>query len=157
MLHIKSKSLAIRSLVCVAMCATLFSFSAETGRDSFKVYLGDKLVLEEFVFAEANVKSFTLDQRVYNDNVNVTYSHCGRIGQARNLHIKDLQGKVLKEWHFSDVTEGVTPSMTFKAKEVLDLRKNGNRLNLVYSSKEIPNGQLLAVVVLETDRKVSLN
>jgi hypothetical protein len=156
MLHIKSRFLAIRSLVCVAACATLFSFSAEPGRDSFKVYLGDKLMLEEYVSAEANVKSFNLDERFEKDDVKVTYSHCGRIGQARNLLIKDVQGKVLKEWHFPDAAEGVVPSMTFKAKDVLGLKKDGTRLNLVYSSKEIPNGQLLAVVVLDSDNKVSL-
>jgi hypothetical protein len=157
MLPIKSKFLAIRSLVCVAVCATLFSFSAEPGRDSFKVYLGDKLMLEESVYAEASIKSFSLGQHFYNDAVKVTYSHCGRIGHARNLHIKDVEGKVVKEWHFPDAAEGATPAMTFKAKDILDLKKNGNRFNLVYSSKEIPDGQLLAVVVLENDSKVSLN
>jgi len=157
MLRIKSKFLAVKSLVCVAVCATLFSFSAGTGRHSFEVYLGDKLMLKEFVSTETDVKSFSLDQRFYNDDVKVNYNQCGLIGKGRSLSIKDAQNKVLKEWQFADVTDGVSPFMTCKVKDILSLKKNGRRLNLVYSSKEVPDGQSLAVIILESDNKVSLN
>lgn len=159
MLQRKNRSLAIRSLVLVALCAVLFSFSDEVGRESFEVYLNDKVILQEYVSREADVKSIHLDQRAGNDVMKIHYNHCGRIGKGRSITIKDQQNKVLKEWSFSDATEGTASLMTFPVKEIVALQKgNSGKLKLYYSSKQLlPDGQLLANVVLDKENSVSLN
>jgi hypothetical protein len=158
MLQRKNRALAIRSLMLVAVCMVLFSFSGEVGRESFEVYLNDKIILQEYVSREADVKSINLDQRAANDVMKIHYNHCGRIGKGRTITIKDQQNKVLKEWSFSDATEGTASLMTFPVKEIVALQKaSSGKLKLYYSSKQLlPEGQLLANVVLGKENSVSL-
>src|ERR1700730_10345830 len=102
MLQIKSKSIAVKPLVLAALCATLFSFSGKMGTDSFEIRLNNKPVIQQYVTQKAAVKSLQLDQSVYNEQIDVYYSHCGQIGKDGSITIKDGQNKILKEWNFSD-------------------------------------------------------
>lgn len=155
--RIKRNYLAVKSLAWVAVGAIMFSFSGEVGTHSFEVYLGNKLIMKEFVSAEMPAKTFGLDKSFSNEEVKVNYNQCGRLGLSRSLFIKDSQDKVLKEWHFPDVAAGASPYMVFKVKDILALQKNGlDRVKLVYSSKDVPN-QLLATIVLGENKSVSLN
>src|SRR3990170_4852244 len=96
------KPLAIRSLLLVAFCATLFSFSDKIGADSFTIYLNNKLMLQQYVTSEAGVKSITINVSDGNDVLKVHYSHCGQIGVKRSMSIQDGHKKVLKTWQFPD-------------------------------------------------------
>lgn len=157
MIQRNRRPLAIRSLVLIALSAFLFSFSEKIGGDSYTIYLNDKLLLQEYVHGAKGVKSISLAESSSNDVLNVNYSHCGKIGVARNIVIKDAQQKVLKTWNFADVSGNALPTMGFRVKEILVLQKNkGSKLNLVYSSKELPNGKLLAVIEIPDDTKASL-
>jgi hypothetical protein len=159
MLKNNSRALAVRSLVLVALCTVLFSFSGEVGGESFTIHLNDKLVLQEHVSRETDVKNIHLDQRAGSDVMKIHYNHCGRIGKGRSIAIKNLENKILKEWSFADATEGSSSPMKFNVEEILAAQKKGSdKLKLYYSSKELlPNGQLLAVVILDNGNSVSLN
>lgn len=140
-----SRSLVTSSLL-IALCATIFSFStAKNGGDSFEIYLNGKLVLQQALYNNKEVKSLQLTQSSENDKVDIYYSHCGQTGKNRTITIKDGQNRLLKEWHFADATG--KNAMSFKLKDILSLQnKNDNRLNLYYSSKELPDGRLLASI-----------
>jgi hypothetical protein len=134
----------------VIVSVALLSFGFRPGGDHFEIYLNKKLVLQQMVSNSSNIKNLVLDQRNANDQVDVFYSHCGKVGTKRAIIIKD--GKtVLKEWRFSDI--GSKKFMSVGAKDLLVFKdKNDDRkLNLVYSSEEIPEGRLLASIVLDND------
>jgi hypothetical protein len=155
MIQKSSRSLAIRSLMLVALCATLFSFSEKMGGDSFTIYLDNNLMIQQHVTREAGVKSLPLSENSDHEFLKVQYSHCGKTGNGRNLTFKDTQNKVLKTIHFPDPAEGAAaPAMACKVKDVLALQKsNGARiLNVFYSSKELPEGRLLAAIVVANDK-----
>jgi hypothetical protein len=146
----KSKAMAIKSLGLVAVFATMSSFSGTWGGDSYRIYVNNKLVLEQFVYNQKSVKSIQLNHNAVNDQVTVYYSHCGKTGTARHLDIRNASNKVLKEWKFSDASRK-EDGMNCKAKDILALQKNGEKLNMYYSSKEMPSGKMLAQVLLTKD------
>jgi hypothetical protein len=138
--------IATKTLALLAVCATLFSFSAYRGSHSFKVYLNDKMILEQYVSMKEGAKTFELGKANYNDKLSVYYNECGQVGKGRSIAIKDENNKTLKEWKFADANS-ITPDMSCKVGEILDLQKNkSGKLQLFYSSKEVPNGQLLAAI-----------
>jgi hypothetical protein len=142
--------LAAGLLAMVVLSITLVSFSIRPGGEHFEIYLNDKLVLQQFVSQGERVKNLALDERNVNDQVKIFYNHCGKIGTKRIVALKDGK-EVLKQWQFSDV--GSKKFMSFGAGDLLSFeKKNGGRkLNLVYASSEIPEGRLLASVVLNAD------
>ncbi|MEX2235113.1 MAG: hypothetical protein WD824_23320 [Cyclobacteriaceae bacterium] len=154
MLQNASKPLAIRSLALVAVCATLISFSAKIGGDSFTIYLNDKLMLQQDVTPDAGVRNFSLNVNNGDDVLKIHYSHCGKVGSGRSISIKNDDNKVLKTWNFSSNTSAV---MTFKVRDIPAAANAGNqKLFLVYSSKELPEGKLLASVLVSNGNKASL-
>ena len=129
------------------LSVTFLSF--RPGGDHYEVYLNKKLVFTQIVSQPGSLKSLVLDQRNANDKVDVFYSHCGKLGTRRAIAIKE--GKhVLKQWRFSDEAGKF---MSVGAKEILAFQnKNGDRkIDLYYSSEQIPDGKLLASIVLDTD------
>jgi hypothetical protein len=129
------------------LSVTFLSF--RPGGDHYEVYLNKKLVFTQIVSQPGSLKSLVLDQRNVNDKVDVFYSHCGKLGTSRAIAIKE--GKhVLKQWRFSDEAGKF---MSVGAKEILAFQnKNGDRkIDLYYSSEQIPDGKLLASIVLDTD------
>jgi hypothetical protein len=136
---------AVKVLVLASLFAVLSSFSGNWGGDTYRVFVNNKLVLEEYVAVmKGAVKSVQLNQLAPNDEIAVYYSHCGVSGKARNISIRDGKNKVLKEWKFADSPDRTNTPMTCKAKDILPLQKDADRLNLYYSSKELPGGKMLA-------------
>jgi hypothetical protein len=123
----------------------LASFSKEKGGDYFEIYLNNRLVVQQVLHSDKNVKQLSLQQSNYRDQLKVVYSECGRIGQERKITIKDGQNRVLKQWSFVNGTE-TAKEMTVNVKDILDLKKGDATLQLVYSSRELPKGQVLASI-----------
>lgn len=147
---------AIKCLLWIALCATLFSFS-DMGSDSYTIYLNKKVVVQEHVTRQASVPNVSLDQISANDEFQIYYSHCGQIGKSRSITIRDEQHTLLKEWRFADARGDDHLAMTVKAAEVLALRQEGNKkIKLVYSSNELPEGRLLAYVLFKDTNAVGL-
>jgi len=153
MIKTGSKPLAIRSLVLVALCATLFSFSGETGMDNFTIYLNNKLLLKEYVLPEASLKSISLPMNASRDVLKVHYDHCGKIGMKRSLSVQNGQKKVLRTWEFPDDASAV---MELEVAGLLEFTGNNQGLVLVYASREIPRGRALVAFRVSDDGKAHL-
>ncbi|HUR12535.1 MAG TPA: hypothetical protein VM012_14265 [Flavitalea sp.] len=146
MRQIHPAKIAVRSGLFLIFSAVLFSFSLSRGGDVFKIFLNDKMVVEQFVSEKTSVKMLTLDQSNLNDRISIYYSHCGQIGKKRAIVIRDAQDQVLKEWRFTD-SKGEHQPMVMAVKDILQLQKNHSKLKVYYSSVELPGGKLLATVV----------
>ena len=150
--NLKNKSMKKmyrRSFVIAALLLTfsfiLSSFSARWGGDSFTIHLNNKLILQQYLYADKAIKNIRLEKANYNDELRISFNHCGQVGKNRALAIRDSKGKVLKQWNFTD-TNG---SMTCKVKDILSLENGSASLQLFYSSSEMPKGQVLAAIVTE--------
>lgn len=146
--------LAFVSMMLIALAT--YSFIPVPGGDHFEVYLNKKLVFQQIVSQPSGVKSLALDQSNVNDKVEVFYSHCGRIGTKRSILIKE-GAKVLKQWNFADVSAALHEKkfMSLNAKEILTLNTKGSdrTLKLYYSSEQIPDGKLIASIILDAENK----
>ena len=143
-----SKLIAVKSLLILS-CATLFSFSSKRGGDSFEIVLNGKRVLQQFVYASKGVQTIQLTQTSDNDKLDIYYSHCGQVGKDRYITIKNEKDQPIKAWKFADAVDK-NGAMSFKLKDILSLRKNKtDKLNLSYSSSELPAGRTLATIAGE--------
>ena len=140
-----SKLVAAKSLL-VLLCATLFSFSSKTGGDSFEIILNGKRVLHQLVYASKGVQTIQLTQTSDNDKLDIYYNHCGQVGKNRYIAIKNEKDEPIKVWKFADAVDK-NGAMSFNLKDILSLRKNKtDKLNLFYSSSELPAGKTLATI-----------
>ncbi len=131
----------------------LFSFSVNKGGDSFEVYLNGKMLFQQYVSMHQPVKSLSLQEKLSNGEITVYYKHCGKTGTDRVISIKNADNKILKTWNFPN--DAANPSaMICKVKDVINLEKNnGKSLGLYYSSKEMSEARLLAVIIIAGEEK----
>ena len=134
--------------------ALLFSFTKNRGGEGFEIYLNSKLVLQQFGNNMNALKTISLDKSQSGSQLTVKYFHCGRAGKNRTIAIKDANNKLLKEWHYPDVSTASVAAneqaMNCKVSDILGLQKNNaSNLSLYYSSSELPKGRLLATLVCE--------
>lgn len=66
-----SKVFVIRSLMLVALSATLFSFYRPTGAESYKVFLNDKLLFEQYVTKDAAIQTVSIGASKDTDRLSV--------------------------------------------------------------------------------------
>lgn len=148
------KSIISKTMMLVAMAATLLSFT-NFGGEGFEIFLNNKVVIQRYGNSLNTVQQLKLNQYSANDQLTVKYHHCGQVGKNRIITIKDVQNKVLKEWHFADATSPVT-SMTCDVKDILHLTKGSEMaFKLYYSSNELPSGRLLTNIVVENNSVAS--
>jgi len=136
----------------ILLCTVLFSFTFKTaetvfGGEGFEVYLNNKLILQQYGKEMNTVKTVQLDQSASNGELAIRYYHCGQPGKSRVVTIKDEQNVVLKEWKFGDAKDA-SAKVCCNVKDILALPKikAGKKVNLYYSSAELPNGRLLAIL-----------
>jgi hypothetical protein len=144
MTSVNRKRIFIQSLVWIVCCTALFSFSTHPGGDSFEIYVNNSMVIQQYVHRDVAVKNLSLQDASASDVIKVYYNHCGRVGTAKTIAVKDSQNRTLKSWEFADGDK----YMTFKVQEIAALQKQnaGTRLNLFYSAKEMPSGRVLAAI-----------
>lgn len=144
------KLLLIGILAISVLSLTLFSFSPRPGADHFEIYLNKKLLFQQYVGQTSALKALTLDQRNANDQVDIFYSHCGKLGTKRTVTIKDGKNTI-KQWRFADGSGN--KFMSVGAKEILAFKNKDTdrKLNLYYSSEELQEARLLASIILDTD------
>jgi hypothetical protein len=152
-------SLAIKAvlLLCVS---TLFSFSEHVGvgGDSYSIHLNDRLLLQHYVHSKKELAPIGISENAVNDMLRIRYSHCGKIGTSRSIAVTDEQNNVLKQIHFPDASGETALSMTMKINDIVALRKGNinKRVRLLYSSKELEGGLVLATLVIGDETKASL-
>ncbi len=141
------KSIISKTMVLVAVCTALFSFSYKPGGEGFEIYLNNKVILQQYGNDMNTVKSLQLNQSSSNDKLTIKYHHCGRVGKNRVVTIKDGQNNVLKEFRYADAATPVA-AMSVPVKDMLNLKKGSSpTLKLYYSSSELPNGRMLVSIV----------
>lgn len=131
------------AIFMLGLCAFCFSFTKKPGGDSFEIYLNGKQVIQQFVLAKKATATLNLSSSNGNDKIDVFYSHCGRVGTSRVLTIRNEKGEPLKEWKFAN-ENNKRSFMSFTRKEIPETKTDG--LRLYYSSKELPEGRLLATI-----------
>lgn len=138
--------------VILVFSVAFSSFSSDRGGDHFAIYLNGKQVLQQFVHAGQSVRTLSLVTGSEKDRVEVLYSHCGRGGKGRTITIRNQKNELVKKLSFGDGNE--QPSrMGFYRKEITG-SKNAS-VNLYYSSRELPEGKLLARIVWQEARAVA--
>jgi hypothetical protein len=91
-----------------------------------------------------------------NDKLNIYYRHCGQVGTDRYITIKDGNDRPLKVWKFADAS-GNNPAMSIKLKDISGLKKSKNsKLNIFYSSNELPKGKVLATLDVSNETSVAM-
>ena len=147
----------IYSLVGAILCSILFSFSTTPGAHSFQVYLDSKLIIDQYVNSKMNAPTLLVDPAENYSQLIVKYNECGRTVTGRTITIKDGNNKALKDWHFEGAATGYENPMAFQIKDITALKQKGsNTLKLYYSSKEFPEGQQIANVVIGSDAETAL-
>lgn len=141
-----------KTLLAAGFCATLFSFTP-VGGDSYTIHVNNKLLAQHYVASKEAIPSISVNRAAANDQFSVYYNECGKIGKDRKLAIKDEKNTVLKEWSYANAVEEHTP-MTYKASEIISLkRKDSGKLKLVYTSREVSDGRLLATITFTDELK----
>ena len=144
------KSIISKTVSLVAITAALFSFTTKPGGEGFEISLNNKVVIQRFGSNINAVNSLPLNQAVSGYQLTVKYHHCGKVGKHRIISIRDGQNNVLKEFRYADAAKPVAP-MDIPVKDILGLKKgNAGSLKLYYTSSELPNGRMLATIVIGT-------
>lgn len=133
-------------LMIAVLASPLMAFTLRGG-DSFEIYVGKTLALQQFLHMDKAVKTVDLSTAATTDEIQVTFNHCGQTGTNRKLAVKDNQ-QVLKEWKFADIKPGQSPAMTIPVKEIAALQKvlKGKNVSLFYSSDLLKEGRVLATI-----------
>lgn len=150
-----SRLMAVKSLL-VIFCVGLFSFSSKRGGDSFEIWLNGKMMLQQFVHVSSAVQTLHLNAASENDKLDIYYRHCGQVGTNRYVTIKDENDRSLKVWKFTD-SNGNNPAMSIRLKDISGLKKSkDSKLNIFYSSTELPKGKLLASLAVSNETSVAV-
>lgn len=148
-----SRKMTLTSFM-VVLCTALFSFSANKGGDVAEIFINGKRVLQEFVHASKGVQNLELTGYSENDKMDIYYRHCGQVGTTRYITVKDDQGKALKVWKFPDAVKG-QDAMSLTVKQIMSAKKNDGKLTLFYSSKEMPDGKVLANLIAKNNKSIA--
>ena len=137
------KSIFLKSALGLIGLVSLLAFTRPFGGDSIRVYLDKQLVFEQFVHADKKVHNLSLQDADRNKNLEIQYRHCGVSGKERTLALK-AGNRELKKWKFANASSSNT-GIVVPVKEVWEAAKKENsKISLVYSSKEIPEGKVIA-------------
>lgn len=120
------------------------------GVDSYRIYLNNKLILQQYVGQPLKLESLALSAANSNDELVIYYSHCGATGRGRSISVRDDNGNVLREWKFRDAAvrnNGNVPAeddaMVIPVKEILELKAKHPGLTLSYFAQQLPAGRML--------------
>ncbi|QNA43056.1 hypothetical protein [Lacibacter sediminis] len=151
----KAKQLFVMVFL-VAASSFIYSFVTPMGGEGFEIYVDNKLVLQQFNQEMKQLKNIQLTEAQSKSELKVKYYHCGMAGKSRILELKNSDQKTVKRWEF-DNSEGKNFAITVAVKEILDSQeKLGNgTIYLYYSSKEAPQGRLLAGIVQANKNSVT--
>ncbi len=148
-----------QKLMKLAILTTVFSgllsFACLAGGDVYEIYLNDKLVYKQEYKQVSGSNNLHLGDLNMNDKLVIKYSHCGVTGQDRSIVIKDENGKIIKEWKFTEAKNNQSV-MVIPVKELLDLKAKTASLKLYYAAKQLPEGRMLASITLD-EKKVAIN
>lgn len=126
----------IRLLMLVVLSAALSSYSHAPGADSYKVYLNDKLLFQQYVTRDTTIPTINLGENPGSDLLTIYYDHCGQIGTKRTLTLVD-GAEVLKKWEYPDTKIVASAGMNCPVSDMKALQKSGKEISIVYASQEL--------------------
>jgi hypothetical protein len=135
------------ALLAIALFTIASGFSP-FGAHAVKVYLDDKLVVDQYLNFKGNNPTLALDPAAKYDKLIVKYNECGRTVSDRKITAKDNNNKILKEWQFPGSSTGFEGSMECSVKEIVALKSKSNTVKLYYSSNDFPEGQAFLALTL---------
>ena len=130
----------------------LCSFAWRGGGDVFAIYYNGKQVHRQFVHIDQSVKALQLQASGENDKIEVLYSHCGQPGTNRTLALRNAQNELIKELKFGN-GESDHSLMTFYPGKIL--KAKNLKINLYYTSTELPEGKLLATILWADQKAIA--
>ena len=135
-------------VLLAAASSFIYSFVTPMGGEGFEIYLDNKLVLQQFNREMKEKKNIQLTAANSKSELKVKYYHCGMAGKSRTLQLKNADQKTLKQWQF-DNSEGKNFAISVAVKDILSSQEQAgsSTIYLYYSSKEAPQGRLLAGIV----------
>lgn len=138
----------------VAVSSFVYSFVTPAGGEGFEIYIDNKMVLQQFNQEMKELKTIQLTAAQSKSMLQVKYYHCGMAGKSRILELKNADQKTIRRWEF-DNSEGKNFAITVAVKEILDSQQktSDGAIYLYYSSKEAPQGRLLAGIVPSSNKK----
>lgn len=133
-------------LLAITLVAPVMAFTLRGG-DSFEIYVGKTLVLQQFLHKDKAIRTVDLSTANSADELNVSFNHCGQTGKNRVVALKDNK-QVLKEWKFADIKTGASPQMSIPVKDIVAIQKSvkGKQLSLFYASDLMKDGKVLATL-----------
>lgn len=133
-------------LLTITCVVPLMAFTLRGG-DSFDIYLGKTLAVQQFLHKDTSVKTVDMSTAGATDELKVSFNHCGQTGTNRTVSIKDNK-QVLKEWKFADIKSGGSVQMNIAVKDIVAIQKNlkGKQLSLFYKSDLMKDGKVLATL-----------
>ena len=145
----------MKLFILTVMLAGFISFKSFAGGDVYEIYLNSKLVYKQTYKLITGSNQLHFGKLNINDRIIIKYSHCGAVGQSRNIIIKDENNNVIKDWRFTD-TKSNQSMMIIAVKELLSLKASSAVFKLYYSAKQLPDGKMLAAITLD-DKKLAIN
>jgi hypothetical protein len=145
----KKKSFFIMALL-LSINLFMAAFISPMGGEGYEIYIDNKLVIQHFGQQMKEIKNLQLNAAQFKSELNVKFYHCGMAGKSRVLELRTPDKQVLKQWQFAN-DEAKNFTITVPVKEILDLQKKAGAgtLHLFYTSREAPDGRLLAGIVMQ--------
>lgn len=131
----------------------LFLLAPNLGGEHYSIYLNNNLITQQVIAHQESVPTLLLPQD-HQGSLAVHYDHCGQLGKNRELSLQNKKNEKVKTWTFDD-SPNSRDRMMLDARSVAQLIQTTGPLHLVYTSKELPKGRVLAKIELETRKVIS--
>lgn len=139
------KTILIISMLC--------SFMSNLGGEHYSIYLNNNLLTRQVIAHQEKIPALRIGASIQG-NISIHYDHCGQIGKSRTLSLRTGENKVIKTWNFDD-TLGAKSKMIVEVNEITRLLQKQSPATLVYSSKELREGRVLATFILDNQTTVA--
>lgn len=131
----------------------LWLLAPNVGGEHYSIYLNNNLMTQQVIAHQDNVPTLWLNQDLQG-SLAIHYDHCGQLGKSRELSLLNEKNEEVKTWTFDDSLNS-RDRMTLDAKSVAQLVKTKGSMQLVYTSKELPKGRVLAKIALDSQKQIS--
>lgn len=134
--------------ILLVLGTLLYSFAKPYGGEGYQVLVNNKIVLDRFGKNMDQVQTLSLAEYPADAQISIKYYHCGKVARNRVIELKNEQQQVIKRWRFIDVAESFSPMhCSMKEISLVQVSKSTERVDLYYSSSELPDGRLLVKLV----------
>lgn len=140
----------LKGAAALMIASTLFAFTGNFGGEHYEVFIGSERVVSQFVSSKGYETPKVALPAQSDGQLTVKYNHCGRNGEQRSLSLTDSHNKVLKTWSYKETTAKQIEPLAIDLKALASYAK-ASPVNLVYTSKELPDGRVLATLTRSTN------